>query len=540
MAKDRPNVLLLFTDQQRFDTIAAAGHSHMITPNLDRLVNEGCTCTRAYSPNPVCVPARHNLITGLTARYHGYASNFATVGDPSLPTLPRILSDNGYETRAIGKMHFRPARRHNGFDKMELMEELPGFREQDEYAMYLKEVGLGHIRNIHGIRNLLYMVPQRSLIPEEHHGSTWVGDRSVDFIRTNNGRHPFFLWSSWIAPHPPFDVPDTFADLYKGHDLPEPHGSETPVNERIASLQYCADLPAGKEKEHLRRMREVYYAQISLVDKNVGKILDALEEIGQLDNTLIIFTSDHGEMLGDHGAFQKQCPYDGASRIPFLVRWPDKIAPGTVRQDFVDLNDILPTVLDVCGVDYPGQLSLPGGSLFRGDKDRSVQYIESAHRERRFITVLDERYKYSYFYAGGEDELYDLQDDPQETTNLLVSRADDTEVGKVRDRLRRILWRYEDRWGLENYTTIEGEFLKMVPQDFKNVPHYPLRNGQFDRFADQITDPEERAAMNDLEQEVIEAVSREELVNLHELDLRSWEVRGAPKSAIERIRKESL
>ena len=362
-APKRPNVLLLMTDQQRFDTIRSAGFSHMSTPNLDLLAAEGCLYPYAFSPNPICLAARQNLLTGLPARYHGFPDNvFGAVTRADLPTLPRILSDGGYETRAIGKMHFLPPRRHSGFDKLELMEELPYFREQDEYAMYLKEVGLGHIQNIHGVRNLLYMLPQRSLISEEHHGTKWVADRAIDFIQTNNGRHPFFLFCSWIAPHPPFDVPDRLADLYKDADLPKPAVSRTPTSALSEENRMLGDLP---NPAYVRRMREVYYAAVTYVDEQIGRLLDALEAVDQLDNTLIIFVSDHGEMLGDHGLYQKWLPYDAAARIPFIVRYPKKVDPGSIRNEFVDLNDILPTVLDVAELDYPGDAQLPGESLFR-------------------------------------------------------------------------------------------------------------------------------------------------------------------------------
>jgi arylsulfatase len=159
------------------------------------------------------MPARHNMLTGLTARVHGYPDNCRGFGIPSwIPTFPRLLSDNMYETHSIGKNDFYPLRRHHGYGRVELMTEVPAYREQDDYALYLKDHGLGSIHNIRGVRNLLYMVPQRSLIPLEHHGTNWVGDRAVRFIRTNGGRHPFLLKASWIAPHPPFDVPDEHAD----------------------------------------------------------------------------------------------------------------------------------------------------------------------------------------------------------------------------------------------------------------------------------------------------------------------------------------
>lgn len=530
---EKPNILILFTDQQRFDTINAAGFPHMKTPNMNRLVQEGCLFLNAYTPNPVCVPARHNLMTGLPARFHGYAANYGHSLDHRIPVLPRILSNHGYETRAIGKMHFQPFRRHSGFDKMELMEEIPRWREQDEYAMYLKSVGLGHIQNIHGVRNLLYMVPQRSLIPEEHHGSTWVGDRSAAFIRNNKGRHPFFLWSSWIAPHPPFDVPDTFADLYNDVDIPKPHISESEISERAQRTKWSADLP---DSEYLTRMRQLYYSAISLVDKNVGKILDALEETGQVDHTIIIFTSDHGEMLGDYGCFQKGLPYDSCSHIPFIIRYPHKFKPGTVDKRFVDLNDILPTILSLSGIEYPGPYKLPGGSL--GDnkdaKGREFQYMEFGEENRRWVSMRDRKYKYNYYYEGGYEELFDTEHDPYETSNLLLSDAGN-EIAAIKNYLKEKLIQHEKKWGLKNYVTWEDEFLRLEP-----VKGIPGRNQQFPLFINKITDEEEKKGMNTVGEEVLEAVKDEPAVKLHELDLESWEQNGAPRDFIERIRKEKL
>ena len=390
---DKPNILLLMTDQQRFDTINAAGYDFMHTPNLDRLAQDGCLYRYAYTPDPICLAARHNVLTGLPARYHGFPDNVhSSVTLQDLPTLPRILSDSGYDTRAIGKMHFRPARRHNGFLNMELMEELPNTREEDEYATYLKHVGLGHIQNIHGVRNLLYRHPQRSLIPDEHHGTKWVADRSIDYIKSNNGRQPFFLWTSWIAPHPPFDVTDRFAELYKDADLPNPRVSKTPLAALTQENAMLGDIPDAR---YLRRMREVYYAAISMVDEQVGRILDALEEIDQLENTLIIFTSDHGEFLGDYGLYQKWNPYACCARVPFIARYPKGFAPGTVVDDFVDLNDILPTVLDIAELEYPGDYPLPGESLFSQypQKDRSWQYVEYAENNRRWISIRNRTHK---------------------------------------------------------------------------------------------------------------------------------------------------
>ena len=536
--KKRPNILLLFTDQQRYDTIAACGYPYMKTPNLDRLAKEGCIFNNAYSPNPVCIPARHNLITGLPARHHGYAHNLRHSIDPCIPVLPRILSDGGYDTRAIGKMHFRPARRHNGFNKMELMEETPQNREDDDYAMYLESVGLGHISNIHGVRNLLYMMPQRSLIPEEHHGSTWVADRSIDFLKREAGRRPFFLWSSWIMPHPPFDVPEKYANLYSDAKLPQPLVSKTPISQRAEDMKGAFSPPEDKYNAILRRTRELYFAAVSMVDKNIGRVLDALKETGELENTLIIFTSDHGEMLGDHGTVAKALPYDSAAKIPFIVRYPEKIIPGTVRNEFVDLNDLLPTFLDVARLEYPGTHKLPGGSIFKKGKDRSVQYMENDNGHKRWISLRDKRYKYNYYYLHGREELFDMDEDPGECVNLLYGENISAEISDIHDILKEKLTDYEGRWGLENYYTINetNHLLKMEDQPWEGCH----RSIQFPALAKNTIDSDKKRAMQTNEEEAVLATKDELVFKLNDLDIEEWVNDGANPDAVAEIISKNL
>lgn len=525
---NKPNILLLMTDQQRFDTINAAGFEFMKTPNLDRLVREGCMFNYAYSPNPICCPARHNMITGLPARYHTISDNDFNARCPgALPTVAQILSDNGYDTSAIGKMHFQPARRHNGFDKLQLCEEVPNYREDDEYAMYLKSVGLGNIQNIHGVRNLLYMVPQRALIPEEYHSTTWVADRSIEFIKTNNGRRPFFLFTSWIAPHPPFDVPETFADMYNGVDIPEPYVSKTPLSPLSEENKKLGDHP---NKNYLRRMRALYYSAITQIDKNIGRILETLEKTGQLDNTLIIFTTDHGEMLGDHGLYQKWLPYDSCCRIPFIVRYPSRIKGGTICNDFVDLNDILPTILDAAGLEYPGEIELPGESVLTDKKvkERSFQYVEYSKGNRRWISIRNKEYKYNYYYGGGREELFDMINDPYETTNLLF-KEESREITKVKNELRKKLVEYEKRYGLEGYV-VHDDFIRLqsyVPRPSRNIayPVFPMTLSE-----------EERSTMNDFYEEIVKVVEKEPIVDLSELDLDAWKNnRNIPEDIVRKV-----
>ena len=513
----QPNILLVTTDQQRYDTVRALGYDFMETPNLDSLAAEGCCYPNAYSNNPVCMAARHNIITGLTARYHGFDDNYfeenPKVIPADLPTFPQLLSDAGYDTIAIGKMHFQPCRRHNGFTKMELMEEIPRYLEDDEYTMYLRDNGYAGLQSPHGVRHLLYMLPQRSLIDEEHHGSAWVAERSIHHLKENAGKRPFFLWSSFIAPHPPFDVPENWADLYKGKDLPPVKKSVTPIS-RLAEWKKCiADYP---DESYLQRVRELYYASISFVDYNIGKIIRQLKEMGEYDNTLIIFTSDHGEMLGDYGTYQKMLPYDGSARIPVIMRYPEKIEAGSRDERFVDINDILPTVLDAAGVKYPNPDILPGESIFirDGKKDRSLQYVEYGHGNMRWVSLRSKKYKYNYYYGGGVEELFDMENDPDESVNILWSGTDPGAL-KIKEEMRSLLVEMESRYGLEGCVQ-DGDFLKLeeINAGFyreNNPPIFPGRAG---------------GGYISLEEEIRRAVAHEPVVKLKDLDLDYFSERG--------------
>jgi len=532
----RPNVVLLFTDQQRHDTIGALGYDYMQTPNMDRLVREGCAFTHACSTNPVCVPARHNLLTGLYGRETGMLTNERAAISHHIPRLPQVLADAAYHCEVVGKMHFQPARTHHGFHRMQLMEELFKDPGDDEFAMYLRSVGLGHIRNIHGIRNLLYEQPQRSLLPEEHHGTTWVGERAADCVRRNKDR-PFFLWAGWIAPHPPFAVPDNLAELYAGAPLPEP----TPPNEDpVPALAHCRLSNDYDDPAKTRRVRELYMAAVSHVDRAIGRVLEALEETGQLDNTLVILTSDHGEMLGDNGGWGKSLPNESSLRIPLVLRYPARLRPGTVRHDFADVMDIMPTVLDACGLDYPGHYDLPGESLLVpqgcGVRDRSVHYSEHNRGRRRWVSLRGGRYKYSYWFDGGLEELYDLKEDPGEVNNLMHGRPDrDRQV--VHAQMSGMLAAYEERYGPSGNVR-DG---RLVPSEEPEREPWPPGvkglNWQFHTHPFNMT-PEEAAQYQSEKDEVLQATAEEPTIDLARLDLDYYLSAGGDPDLVDAIRKQ--
>ncbi len=516
---DRPNVVILFTDEQRYDTIHALGASHMITPTLDRLVREGCAFTHACSPNPVCVPARHSLITGLYSRDHGMATNQAATLPHDMPRLPQLLADNGYHCEVVGKMHFQPPRTHHGFHRMQLQEELTQDLADDEYLRYLKNAGLGNIRNPHGIRNPIYHHPQRSLLPEKHHPCTWVGDQAANMIRRNATR-PFFLFASWIHPHPPVAVPEAYADLYKDCDIPEPTPEEEAPNPYLKSARCEQDF---KSPENIRRFRELYFSAITLVDKNMAKVLQALEEIGQLDNTLIVMTSDHGDMLGDNDAFDKSLPNDPSVRIPFIVRYPKKFKPGVRRDDFVDLLDIMPTVLDACGIDMPRGRDYAGESLLipqgTGLRKRNYHYMENGCGHNRRISLYGQHYKYNYFFGGGIEELYDMQSDPSEIDNLLKGRLS-AEQQDIYEHMKQCLATYEQRYGHKDHVR-DGRLIAFARPD--NIdPWPPCAYGidwQMAKHPFNMTAVEE-AKLNTHGEEFLKAIEKEPTVDKTRLN---WE-----------------
>ncbi len=508
MRESVPNILLITCDQLRYDFIGTTSGGKIYTPNINRLANQGCLYENAYSPNPVCIPARHNLITGLTDRLHGFDDNYFGKEAKScpyyLPTFAQILRDGGYETIAIGKMHFQPERNAAGFDFFYNMNEVVPTREMDDYAMYLKQNGFGHIHSIHGVRNCLYMQPQRSLLPEKYHGSAWVADQAIEYLDRTRGRQPFMMWAGFIHPHPPLDVPERWADYYRNKiDLPVT--SITPLSKLAEENKYLACMDSLQK---VNRVRELYAAAISFADEQIGRILEKLDELDLAENTLVVFTSDHGEMLGDLGTYQKFLPYDAASRIPLILRYPGRIIPGRRNASFADLNDLLPTFLGVAHLRYPASYDLPGESLLetKPKKDRDYQYLEHQHGSKRWCAIRDIRYKYIHYY-GDEDQLFDLAMDPHETFNLLFCCKEKDIYKRVKQLRQRLIY-MEERYGLEGYT-YKNEFIKFPPYQIS-----PSFEETMQPFAQKLIS-EEAELMNNVDDEILAAIKNEPTVKLH-------------------------
>ena len=529
------NILLLFADQHRRDTLGAYGAGWVRSPSLDGLASEGVLFSRSYTHVPVCVAARYSLLTGRRCKETGFFSNWGPGLDPSIPTIPNVLREAGYVTQAIGKMHWKPPRNHHGFDRMLLMEETPSTREEDDFLLYLKSVGLGHVRHAHGVRHLLYHQPQQSILPEEHHGTRWVADRVIEFLRAHRNRR-WFLWAGWIAPHPPLNAAPRWAEFYRDRDVPDPIRSpDETLSERLQELRYLGDIDPDN-LPLIRRCRQLYAAQVSFVDEQIGRILEELDRLGLRDDTLVVYTSDHGELLGDHYGWQKQVAYEGSLAVPMIARFP--AGPRGVRCDeFVDPLDLFPTFLEAAEVSLPEGAEYPGGSLRSllqgdGERDRSAQFFHYGHGQRRFIGVRDARFKLAHWLRNGLEEMYDLENDPGELKNLCAKEMD-AEVEEAYGRLRRMLVEFERDWGPEGLS--DGDLPVLASEGLALK-----RNAQLPTWPLDLSDPDGIARMNSVGDEVLAVTKDEPLVKLSALDLDSWVASGGPADFAEEVRDRRL
>lgn len=463
-----PNVLLIFTDMQRADTIHALGNSIIKTPNLDRLVKEGTAFTSCYSPSPVCIPARCSMHYGLYPQKTGLFANGVMPPDNG-DSIPAVLNREGYITQAIGKCHFTPDKQAlRGFQQRLTQEECCSDPGEDDYCKWLQD-NAHDFDEPQGTRGEMYYIPQISLHSEKTHPSNWIGDRSIDFINEQSeNEKPWMLFSSFIHPHPPFAPPKPWHKLYRAPLMPLPEVPEhsdslyTWINHQQNRYKYR---DYGIDKNLLRNIKAYYYATISFVDYQVGRMLDALEQNGELDNTLIIFTSDHGEYLGDYNCFGKRSMHDASSKVPLIVRYPERFAAGEVCAQAVSLVDIFPTIGAAAGAAMQN-INLDGEDLAgiaAGNSAREAVFSQFGEGERAIYMVVTREWK--YFYSTGDDHefLFDRINDPRESSN----KAGLSLLCGTKERLKKKLLEYlKTEKALEAYVETESGL------DWKRYPLY--------------------------------------------------------------------
>lgn len=468
--RDKPNVLVIMTDQHRWDLMTCAGNDIVPTPGIDRIAARGVRFPNAYCPYPVCVGSRMSLLTGLYPHHTGAITNEDRL-DWRYRTIAHHFAANGYLTGLIGKMHFCDAHNH-GFEY---------YMSINDWLMYLgpkvrhyaNEIA-NHPLNPHFFRTVydtgagfpdledVWSGPSpwvgqvesfdfsdmASALDEEDHLDSFISREAVRFLRRYQDQ-PFFLCVSLMKPHTPLFPPRAFASRYPVDEMELPPVGDIStypahIQKRIRNI---ISTDERRRKAHLAG----YLGNLAFVDTCIDRVYSALEELGLAENTIVLYTSDHGEMCGDHGLFQKFCLFEPAARVPLIVSWPGHLPEGQVSEALVEYIGIYPTLAELCNLpqptgttmqDLPGAVPrLDGQSFVELLRDPSRQGPDAVFSENNLrgdvqqFMVRTPRYKY-ILNQGALDELYDLQEDPGETVN----RISDPSLEQVGEDLRQRLF----------------------------------------------------------------------------------------------------
>jgi arylsulfatase A-like enzyme len=470
MQDTRPNIVFIITDQQRYDTINAFGASHMVTPNMDKLVQEGVSFTNQFVTAPSCAPSRASLFTGLYPHTNGVYKN----GDVWTKSWVQNLADSGYHCVNVGKMHTCPYETPLGFHERFVVENKDRYLEAryfyDRWDMALQTRGLTK--------------PQRELyrkradyreclgafewyIDEAMHPDVFVGNTARWWIESKPLDKPFFLEVGFPGPHPPYDPLPRALDIYREMDFPLPSVSDEEIENQPYPLKILRDhncevdhdsivWQKAPSAEQLHNLRAHYYANVTMIDEQIGEIVDALEKRGCLENTIIVFTSDHGDCLGDHGHIQKWTMFDQIVRTPLIVWAPALIKGGRSIDILCQQFDIVPALLNMAKVEPPEHMEACDLTPILQDRNMNPvrEYVFSEQARDGNLTGTDlitmvrsRELKLVYYIDYPDDgELYDLANDPHEHRNLFRDSA----YSDKRQELLRILLNWQLRSALES------------------------------------------------------------------------------------------
>jgi len=440
----QPNIILIMTDQHRGDAVGYEEGSKVITPNLNKLAAEGVYFTNAYSSVPSCTPARAGLLTGLSPWHHGMLG-YGRVARKYGYEMPGMLQELGYYTFGIGKMHWYPQKALHGFNGT-LVDE-SGRIEQDgfvsDYRDWFKLQAPGLDPDATGIGWNEHNSATYKL-DENLHPTYWTAQTAIDLIHNFKLMKPLFLKISFARPHSPYDPPKRFLEMYKDVEIDGPVVGEW-AKKYAEWPEHPSAFYGNYGDDHAIESKRHYYANITFIDEQIGRVVEALKEAGMYDNSMICFTSDHGDMLGDHNHWRKTYAYEGSSRIPYLLKWPEwmeaEAEKGSEMLQAVELRDFLPTFIDAAGGTVPDDMD--GASLLSLIKDKDTKwrrYIDLEHasiydRDNYWCSLTDGRRKYIWFFFTGKEQLFDLDSDPQELVDLSVSSKHRKDLKLWRNRM---------------------------------------------------------------------------------------------------------
>lgn len=476
----RPNILLITTDQQHFDALGSRTPL-LKTPNLDRLGAQGVVLDRVYCSNPLCSPSRSSIVTGRYPSSHG-CWTIGTKLDEEQEFLGDLLGAAGYRTSLVGKAHFQPLASNSdqtsleamptlrdmefwreftgpyyGFDHIELARNHGDERWAGQhYGLWMEQKGLSNWRDYFQTEaggNGKGNSPRSWALPEEFHYTNFVRERSVAAIDEAVGAgESFFLWASFQDPHPPYIAPEPWASMYDPHDV-EPGRlvpgelDRMPVWHQLTQQQNPDFSPWQEtpyanhgftshliDRDELKKNVAIYYGMMSFIDDAVGTILDRCDELGVAQNTLVVFTTDHGHFLGQHGLIAKGAfHYEDLLRVPMMARFPGRIPAGTTTASLQSLIDLAPTFLTAAGVPVPSLMQgVDQMPVWCGAANRARDHVivENRHQPTKvhIRTYINDRYKITLYRDETVGELFDLLEDPHETCN----RFDDPECVDIR------------------------------------------------------------------------------------------------------------
>ena len=452
----RPNVLWICTDQQRTDTVHALGNDAIDTPNLDALCADGTAFTRAYCQSPICTPSRASFLSGRYPSNVGVNRNGNETFPDDVQLISRALADDGYRCGLIGKLHlaspYRGVERRidDGYDLFRYsVDPWQPVEFGNDYAVWLRRQGLGLADVFEPKATGGYRGYREDVDPAVHQ-TKWCADEAIAYIEAEH-HSPWLLSVNIFDPHVPFDAPAAYRDRYlDGRPLPMPAFRESDLEqqERLADIYFQGVFE--RPNAQTSRRTASYYGMISFIDEQVGRMLEALDRTGQRENTLVVFMSDHGEMLGDHGLVRKGCRfYEGLVRVPLILSWPGIVQQGAVRDDLVELTDLAPTIAALTGSTLPRAQGVSLVPTLTAGRPHERTYVRSEyldalnehlpapterehperHRPSYGTMYCDGRYKLVTYHLHGTGELYDLQEDPDEFHDLWSEAAD----AKTRD-----------------------------------------------------------------------------------------------------------
>ena len=411
------NLLVIQTDEHHFKTLGCYGGKIVKTPHIDWIANHGAVATSFYATTPVCSPSRGALLSGRYPQHTPVTNNNIKLGD-DIVTFAEVLRRKGYATGYAGKWHL------DGFGKPQW-----GPKRKFGFADNRFMFNRGHWKKFEDAKDGPRVAARRNGRPhygvegadEKSFSTDWLTDKAIDFVNTNKGK-PFCYMVSYPDPHGPNTVRAPYKKMYANVKVPIPRS----LNKTRAQTPVWAGKAPRLTADTIRVLMPNYYGMVKCLDDNVGRILAALRKNGQIESTVIVFTSDHGDLCGEHGRLNKGVPYEGSARIPFLIHCPGKIKGGTVINEALGCVDFLPTVMTLMDVKHGLKVAGRDASpLFTGGevKWNDITFLRSTSNPRQaWLCAVTDRYKLVYATAG-KPWLFDLQKDPDELTNLFNDAA---------------------------------------------------------------------------------------------------------------------